>query len=184
MSEVAETKDVAREFVDQLGELTRGDRARLKRCAGRPLEECTEVFSLLYRLLPAGVRGRDRAEQDYFLVATVFGLTGSGRGDLGEAMRRLQALKPGSGDALDRRLSILLDCSRDELTFRLRQTVRLLGSAEIGLDWAELLWDIRQWERPWKPTQKKWARSYFGARATEETDATEDDAEQASEEAE
>ncbi len=184
MSDTTDVVDLADEFVGKLEDLGRADLARLKRCAGRPFEECTDVFPLFYRVLPAPIRGRDWEEADYFLAATLFPLASAGTGDLGVAMRRMRAARQGSEDALDRRMTILLDCSRDELTFRLRQTIRLLASAEVGLDWAELLRDIRQWDRHWKPTQKKWARSYFGGPSAEETENTEDTPETVSEEAE
>lgn len=184
MSDKTEAVDAAEEFVAKLRGLDRGDLARLKRCSGRPLQECTEVFPLFYRALPSTVRGREWEERDYFLVASLFALTESARGDMGDAMRRLRAKKQGSEDSLDRRLTILLDCSRDELTFRLRQTIRLLASGEVGLDWSELLCDIRQWTAPWKPTQKKWARSYFGARDVDDNENSEETTQTASEETE
>jgi CRISPR system Cascade subunit CasB len=175
------------EFVTRLEERAdekHGDRAalaRLKRCAGRPLAECRDVMPLFYRLLPAGVS--TWAEANYFLVAGLFPFAprkwtqdpeGDGRRqtDFGRSLRWLADQERVNADGVDRRLTVLLDASAEELPFRLRQAVRMLAQKEGLVDWRQLLLDLHHWERSDRPVQKRWARSYFGLRA----DAPEDGA--------
>jgi CRISPR system Cascade subunit CasB len=63
-------------------------------------------------------------------------------------------------------MHILLDSSIDpdgggDLPYRLRQMVRYLAARGIGLDWPQLLRDLRRWNYPDRPVQKAWARAYF-----------------------
>ena len=153
-------------FVAALEELRdaedRAALARLKRCAGRELHESREVFGLFYRLLPDEL-AEDRSARWLFLVATLFPLAPRrSPNDFGRAMRELASRSPASEAGLDRRMSVLLDSSREELTFRLRQLLTRLAAAEVGVDWRRLANDLLQWDAPWRPAQKQWARSYFG----------------------
>src|SRR3989304_1254606 len=56
MDIVFEQRRLAADLVENLEALgkDRAAMARLKRCAGRPLAECTEVFALFYPLGPRG----------------------------------------------------------------------------------------------------------------------------------
>ncbi len=157
------------EFVDRLESLARAegprkaDLARLKRCAGRTLEECPEVYSAFYRLVPYQVRGRETSETWFFVVATLFPAAPERfSGDFGVTMRRLRDSGGEGASGIDRRMTALLDCSCDDLPFRLRQLVRLAASRTVGVDWRKLLEDAFRWDHPARITQKRWARSYFG----------------------
>lgn len=159
------------EFVAKLEALTRrdasrGDLARLRRCAGRSLAECPEVYQLFYRLLPYVVRGDDREEERYFLVATLFALNpkSSGARDFGACMAAVADSREAGREGIDRRMAVLLDAPAEDLAFRLRQLVALADSAEIGIGWRSLLSDILWWSHPARRVQRRWARSYFGAR--------------------
>jgi CRISPR system Cascade subunit CasB len=171
---------------DGSGREDRAALARLKRCAGRRLEECPEAFSLFYRLLPPAASQGSWEESACFLVATLFPLAPErGWGNLGESLRKLAdhaVQERGDEDArasLDRRMTALLDCSAEQLPFRLRQTIRLLESKtltedgkRIGIDWRTLLDDVIGWSHPDRYVQKRWARGYFGgfvSRAAGET---------------
>ncbi len=146
-----------------------GDRAalaRLKRCAGRRLAECPEVYPIFYRLLPAEALGRDREHEACFLIATLFpNAPDRSDRDLGEALRVLTSAHPEQASGIERRLSVLLDSSTSDLPFRLRQVIRLLAGKEIGISWRKLLVDVLEWEWESRPVQKRWARSYFGQAA-------------------
>ena len=169
------------EFVGKLEALShhdsaRADLARLRRCAGRSLAECPEVFGLFYRLLPYPVRGDDRAEERYFLVATLFALDPrpSSARDFGASMRAVAGSRGGGREGVDRRMAVLLDAPADDLAFRLRQVVALAASADTGINWCSLLRDILWWDHPARRVQRRWARSYFGggpAAAPEQTAA-------------
>ncbi len=165
-------------FVSRLGELSRADLAVLKRNAGRTIAESHGAASVFFRLYPP--RDRDRDEEIFFLVATLYGLNPRRlTGNFGKTMRALK--KSGMAeDAADRRMSILLDSDFDlvdgfrpgggELAYRLRQYVKLAASKEVGVDWQQLLDDLRWWGHPQKRAQKRWARSYFGTTASAETE--------------
>jgi len=169
------------EFVGNLEALTqrdaaRADLARLRRCAGRSLAECPEVFGLFYRLLPYPVRGDDREEERYFLVATLFALDprSSGARDFGASMAAVAGSRGAGREGVDRRMAVLLDAPADDLAFRLRQVVALAASADTGINWCSLLRDILWWDHPARRVQRRWARSYFGggpAAAPEQTAA-------------
>jgi CRISPR system Cascade subunit CasB len=146
-------------FVQRLAALEPGDRARLKRSAGRSLAESRAALGLFYRLLPAGVP--EREEETYFLVATLYPLVDAGgEGNLGGALRR--ARNPQNAKGIDRRFEILLDSDAAQLRFRLRQSVHLLQSVRQPVDWTTLLNDLLYWEHPDRSVQKRWARSFFG----------------------
>ena len=166
------------EFVARLEGLAqpgaqRGDLARLRRCAGRPLDDCPEVYQLFYRLLPYLARGDERVEESYFLIATLFALDPhSARDrDLGASLRAVATARGAGAAGIDRRLTVLLDAPVGDLAFRLRQVVALCAAAEVAIDWRGLLSDLRRWEAPDRRVQRRWARSYFGRPAPVENSA-------------
>ncbi len=157
------------EFIGRLEELAHGgyaraDLARLRRCVGRSLSESPDAYQLFYRLLPHQVRGHDRDEERYFLVATLFALDpkSSRARDFGASMRAVAGARGAGSTGVDRRIAVLLDASGDELGFRLRQAVSLAAAADVGINWHSLLADVLWWEHPARRAQRRWARSYFG----------------------
>ena len=150
-------------FVARLAALDPGDRARLKRNAGKTLAEARDVLALFYRLLPPGVAAGQ--EEAYFLVATLYPLASSGtRGDLGASLHRARTTFNGKG--LDRRVEYLLDADASQLAFRLRRSIHFLASSRVGVNWTLLLSDLLAWNHPERFVQHKWARSYFSGAST------------------
>lgn len=146
------------EFCERLAQLDAGERARLKRNAGRALADSRNVLGLFFRLLPPNVPRFQ--EEIYFLVATLFPLAESGgEGSLGHALHHARDEKYAQG--LDRRIEVLLDADREQLRFRLRQAIRFLDSKRIPVNWPRLLQDLLAWEHPKRYVQEKWARAYF-----------------------
>jgi CRISPR system Cascade subunit CasB len=150
------------EFCEKLEQLETGERARLKRNAGRTVAESHNVLGLFFRLLPPNVPRYH--EEAYFLVATLFPLTESGgEGNLGDSL--FQAYDQKHSQGLDRRVEVLLDADRDQLPFRLRQAIRFLESKRQGkrgaVNWPRLLQDLLAWEHPNRYVQENWARAYF-----------------------
>jgi len=165
-------------FVQRVRALDRGELATLKRNAGNTLAQARSV-AWFYRLLDDDARGYDT--EIFFLVATLIGLNKfNAGGDFGSSMKRLASVM--SRDAVDRRFRILLDAQFDlvdgyrpaggELAYRLRQMVKLAAGKEVGVNWPQLLLDLRHWTRPGKPVQRKWAESFY-APARGATDGTE-----------
>ena len=146
-------------FLAKLAALDAGDRARLKRDAGKALDEA-QSLGLFYRLL-RGIGGIPAAQEEtYFLVATLYPLAeGSGKGNFGDAMR--QACDPKNRKGLDRRVEALLDSDTTQLPFRLRQAIKFLKSKRVGVNWQSLLEDLLNWNRPRRLVQREWARGYF-----------------------
>lgn len=159
---MTETLHISRSasFIARLEALDAGDRARLKRNAGKTIAEAHEVLGLFYGLLPPGTP--QYQEEVYFLLATLFPLaSGGGKGDFGAHLAFAQNSKNSKG--LDRRVEILLDADLNQLHFRLRQAVHFLQSCRVHVNWLQLLDDLLQWNHPDRFIQKRWARSYFGS---------------------
>lgn len=157
-------------FCQALQALDAGDRARLKRCAGRSLAESTEALGLFYRLLPHGVPRTQ--EEIYFMVGTLYPLAESSQtGNLGAALQRARSSQSAKG--IDRRVDALLDADATQLPFRLRQAVRYLRSQRIGVEWPCLLQDLLYWTHPNRFVQRAWARSYYGLAEPEDSGSPE-----------
>ena len=158
MSDLAIAPDIAL-FIGRLESLDPGDRARLKRNAGKTLAESHKVMGLFYHLLPPGLPGYHH--ESYFLLATLYPLAeGGSTGDLGSSLRRAR-LTAGSAAGLDRRVEILLDADRSQLPFRLRRAIHFLHSSRVRVNWPLLLSDLVSWNHPNRHVQQRWARSYF-----------------------
>lgn len=165
MDIAAEQRRLAAELVANLEALgkDRAAMARLKRCAGRPLAECTELFALFYRLVPGAARGKDWLEGPCFLIATLFPFAPErSTGDLGRSLHQFAQQMHEHTAGVERRVGVLLDCAPEGLPFRLRQAVTFLAGRGIGIDWRQLLVDVLQWDWSNRPAQKRWARSFFG----------------------
>lgn len=153
-----ENNDKIGSFIQKLSVLDAGDRARLKRNAGKPLAESRNVLTLFYHLLPTGLPHQQ--EELYFLVATLYPVAeGGGSGDFGSALRNARVVSNSQG--LDRRVEILLDSDLSQLPFRLRQAVHFLQSNRVRLNWPALLADLLYWSHPERFVQQRWAKSYF-----------------------
>lgn len=165
------------EFIGKLAQLDDGDRARLKRNAGKSLAESRDVQLLFYsRVAPRGVAAWQ--EERYFLLATLYPLDkaqrrrdrrptdqataesppGGAFDSFGKSFRlaRTELNKAG----LDRRFARLLDADSEDLRFQLRQAVTRLTNEGKPIDWAQLTRDVLRWDRPERTVQRRWARDY------------------------
>jgi len=158
------------EFCRRLEELDAGEKARLKRNAGRTLAESHDVLGLFFRALPYGVPRSQ--EETYFLFATLFPLAESGgEGNLGTSLYRARDPKRQEDPGLDRRVEVLLDANQEQLRFRLRQAIRYLDSQRVAVNWPQLLKDLLAWDHPKRYVQENWARSYFAPSKKSKSDA-------------
>ncbi len=173
MSNTAPSSEAINRFVTRLETLDAGGRARLKRNAGRTLNEARDVYQVFFSLLPYGVQ--ERHQDDYFLIATLYAV-GTRRENprpsnpprsLGASLRRVRQQIQGDGDdrqiSLDKRVETLLDADREQLPFRLRQVISLLAAHDVAVHWRRLLRDVRSWEHEDRFVQLAWARDYFAA---------------------
>ncbi len=158
-----EKQTVEQQFINRLKQLKESDKgaiAKLKRNAGNILAESRGVHAIFYRLLPPNTPRRH--EQWYFLVATLFPLAESAsKGSLGFALRLAKDKNKTGEKGYDRRIEVLLDADADQLSFRLRQVIRLLKSAEVAVNWEQLLKDLKNWNYVERSVQERWARDYF-----------------------
>lgn len=158
------------EFVNKLKKLDAGEKARLKRDAGKEMSEARGL-GLFYRLLPFGVP--EWQVKNYFLAATLFPLADPCEyGCLGDALYRARNPDSKQNKGMDRRIEILLDSDDTQLAYRLQQVVRLLKSKGIPVHWRELTEDLLHWNSPYRTVQRKWARAYFKLPAIPDEDTT------------
>lgn len=185
MSEEAKTKDSADWFIERVEKLGRGELAQLRRAAGDRLSDRSELLWF------TGLTRSPETEAVDFLVATLLAQyktvdiqAGKHRrsGNFGAAWKR--AIGPNPSESIRRRFHILLNSDllpngSGDLPYRLRQMVRYAAAKDVGLDWPQLLRDLKRWPYPEKRPQKEWARAFF-ANFSESADATpsvEDDSE-------
>lgn len=165
------------EFIGKLAQLDDGDRARLKRNAGKSLAESRDVQLLFYsRVAPRGVAAWQ--EERYFLLATLYPLDKAQRRRDRRPTDQATAESPPGGSfdsfgksfrlartelnkaGLDRRFARLLDADSEDLRFQLRQAVTRLTNEGKPIDWAQLTRDVLRWDRPERTVQRRWARDY------------------------
>lgn len=105
------------------------------------------------------VKGEGWRREAYYLVAALYAMKD---GAYQEGRTLAQALREASQDSanVEKRFLALLDADRDQIAFRLRQTV---GLVEGGLDFARLLDDLIYWFDSERRVQARWAREFYGA---------------------
>ena len=171
------------EFIGKLAKLEDGDRARLKRNAGKSIADSRDVQLLFYgRVLPHGAPVW--LEERYFLLATLYPLDKQqrerdrrarqpGPGDEPSAARRALSLggsfrgarKETNQKGLDSRFARLLDVDTESLPFHLRQAIRRLPNEDAHIDWVQLTHDVLRWHYPERTVQRQWARDYVAQQA-------------------
>lgn len=64
-------------------------------------------------------------------------------------------------ETLKRRMDALLAANPEDLFAHIHHVIRLLKSDEVPVDWDQLLWDLRLWDRPDRRVQWQWSRSFY-----------------------
>lgn len=152
-------------FVGRLEQLTAGERAQLKRHAGKTLNESPKVMALFFQLLPHGI-GKFN-EPWFFLIATHYPLAEPRKEDqdtrtsFGLSLRTARARAKQNAEGFDRRFAALLDADENQLPFRLRQLISLHKSTDTQVAWGALLNDLTNWTHPGRFVQENWARHYY-----------------------
>lgn len=160
-------------FVTGLTELVeREDRAALaalRRALGAPPGSQAEAARVVYRLLPVNVA--PWRERDCWLLAGLFALhpvalaappEGHYRLNLADSLRQLAHLESVSAEGVERRVIALLNAEREDLDDHLRHAVAQLRAHEIGVDYVQLLRDLRGWGVEERWVQRRWARAFWG----------------------
>lgn len=166
-------------FIRELGRLDDGDRAKLKRNAGRSINESRDVMGLFYNKLLRSVHVSEWEEEHFFLIATLFPFdkrrmqqaeeeaeaatetaAPSNRArSFGKSLHSVRSEKNASG--LDRRVERLLDADAQQLSYYLRREVQFVANEGGRIDWGQLLQDVLRWDHPERYIQRNWARDYF-----------------------
>jgi CRISPR type I-E-associated protein CasB/Cse2 len=111
----------------------------------------------------------DYLEQAYFTVAPLFGLHHdeiSYEGNMGSHFRQLCPPNEEIPRSVERRFMQLLACDANDLDDLLRQAVTLLKAKDVGVNWQQLLWDVRRWR--WDDdrrdqVRKAWSKAFWRA---------------------
>ena len=162
------------EFASRLNRLGSGDCAALRRSAGNMLEHAAgRALTAFYRCLPNNIPAYQ--EEKWFAIACLRFLWDAGdeeRESLPELLRNMRSQGLLS-DSVVHRVEILLDTPWDQDGYMLKKLYRLItlvrqkNGAET-FSFAELLDDLLKWNREDQQIQRKWARTIFGTKLSEE----------------
>lgn len=157
-----------RPFIESLERLyineERGALAALRRGLGKAPGTAMEMYPYVVPF----TKGLNRRQEDaFYVVGALFGLYPSRswrRGEeepftylnLGASLRRAGA------EGVERRFIALLNCHAEDLPNHLRQTVSLLESKDIPIEWAQLLDDVLRWDFD-DNVRRNWARAFWVA---------------------
>lgn len=140
--------------------------AELRRGLGHPPGTVPRMARYVEPFIPADA---SRWEQDvHYLVAALFAAhpddvaSEGGRLNLGWSFRRL-ASETGS-ESIEKRFLALLDAESEDLHVHLRHAVSLMRAHDVPVDYDRLLRDLRDWKKEDRRVQRRWARTYFGAK--------------------
>jgi len=98
-------------------------------------------------------------ERAYYTLASLYPLN-SRPGGVGNMGRHLRAV--GASTAMEQQLQVLLAAPGDQLYRLLPSLVQRLKSADVAVNWTQLLRDITNWDHPDKYVQRAWARGFWG----------------------
>ncbi len=145
----------------------RGALASLRRGLGQPPGITPEMYRYVIPYLPENPPKWQ--EQSFYLIAALFAShpKSTNKGNLGNHLAN--ARTEGNEQALERRFTALLSAHPDDLPDYLRQTISLLKSKEVPVNWSELLYNLQSWSHPkyGDVVRKKWAIGFWGYRSSE-----------------
>lgn len=143
----------------------RGALAALRRGLGKEPGTVAEMHPLVLPWVPADAS--DWQANRWYLVASLFAVhqrnvrPAEGRSrNLGWSFAQLRQKTDSA--SVERRFVAMLNGDAEDLPQHLRHAVSLLGSHEVGIDFAQLLRDLRYWDADSRRVQRNWARSFWG----------------------
>lgn len=152
--------------------------AALRRGLGKRPGEAPEMFPYL---VPWVSEASAHDEADLYLTASLFALhpaswtgdeDGRHRRNLGASLARLRAATQSEG--AERRFVALLNTRREDLQDGLRRIVALCKAHDVAIDWAQLIADLRRWERDDRQVQRRWAAAFWAGTGGAEAEAKEE----------
>lgn len=146
--------------------------AALRRGLGKEPGTEPEMYRYIIPFLPENVYPAQ--EKAFYLIAALFAShpASTSKGNLGNHLA--QARGENNADALERRFTALLSAHPDDLPNYLRQTISLLKSKDVPVNWDQLLRDMLWWN---DQTRKRWATAFWGYRNETEKPPEETDGE-------
>ena len=155
-------KDQNIKFLEKLRNLDSGQKASLKRSAGKKLDDAnTKSITGFYKLIQ-NIKISPNSENDYFILASNYCLKKdrieSTDTNLGKALKKAKET-----DSLDMRFNALLDTDKNSSGFarKLSNMIKYLDSKGINLDWEKLLENILNFNHKLSIVKKEWAREYY-----------------------
>jgi CRISPR system Cascade subunit CasB len=151
--------------------------AALRRGLGKAPGEAAELYPYVVPRVPPAAGEQEEAA--YYLIASLFAFhpalwpedgVPTSRRNLGASLARL-ASGPDRQAAVERRFVALLNAHREDVPDHLRRVVGLLKAADVPVDWAQLLDDVRWWDHGERRVQRRWARAFWGSADDEEKTA-------------
>jgi len=168
-----DTKEIA--FIEWLNGLIidRGAMAILRRGLGKPPGTVHQMDRYILKFFSDKLE--DSEYSRYYLIASLFAFWYQGKDepvsdsppDLGASLRSLVDIESDNNNRDDiekrheKRFAALLNCHKDEMPEHLRHIISLLKSKNIAINWAQLLCDLRGWDREDHSVQRTWARSFW-----------------------
>lgn len=142
----------------------RGALASLRHGLGKKPGTTPEMYRYIVPLLPEDPPLWK--EKSFYMIASLFAShpKSTDKGNLGNHMAN--ACVDGNEEAFERRFTALLSAHTEDLPDYLRQTISLLKSKEVPVNWKQLLSDLQWWSHPeyGDRVRKNWATSFWGYR--------------------
>jgi CRISPR system Cascade subunit CasB len=149
-------------FLEKLKKIDSGERASLKKSAGKRLDDAnTKSITSFYKLIQ-NINIKNYHENEYFILSTLYSLkkdrNESLETSLGKALKNAKET-----ESLDMRFNSLLDSDKKSSEFarKLSNMIKYLDNKGINIDWGELLEDILAFNHKNATIKKKWAREYY-----------------------
>ncbi|WP_049573864.1 type I-E CRISPR-associated protein Cse2/CasB [Nocardiopsis sp. SBT366] len=167
----------------------RGARAALRSGLGKPPDRVPRMHRIVGPLLPDWVIQQEDVQRHYYAVASMIALlpsdqlaTARKRCDdqglygtsLGATLAKAVAQGTRKGirqSAAEARITLLTKQSVEGLHRHLPSTVRQLQNAEVDIDYARLLTELRQWQRHRGGVTRRWLQDFYRARFADERQA-------------
>jgi CRISPR system Cascade subunit CasB len=120
------------------------------------------MYRYIARFVPDEIRGKER-EKIYYLVAALYAfhpLNTAENLNFGNHMAKAASLMK-DPVSTERRFTVLLNADIADIGDYLRQAVSFLRSKEVPINWNNIFEDLRLWNLPNKPVQRRWANSFW-----------------------
>ncbi|MDO5785609.1 MAG: type I-E CRISPR-associated protein Cse2/CasB [Eubacteriales bacterium] len=160
-------------FLERLDALSTGERAVLKRSAGKMLHEVDgRAIAAFYKCYPPE---SERKQEKWFAVACIYCMWDWSKEEqkaisLQDILSDLRKEKTIS-ESMQHRLTSLLDLKWDRdgyLLTKLVRIIKMVKAKRYAVDCAALLKDLLDWEWDDQRVQRRWARRFYQEAPTEE----------------